>query len=245
MPRTIKIALIGAGMFGGDVHLRAYADMQRSGLAGFLGRLGQDGYSRPLADVEFELAAVATRSERSALRAADEYATLTGARPATFHGPTPWAEALEAFPDLDVLAVCTPDHLHMEPVLAALSAGCHVLVEKPLCLATEEADRIIELAEARQRVVCVDMHKRFDPDHMRIRNDIRNRIGEPLYGTAVLEEPLEVSIKHFPVGHTERPVQLCRPALGGPVPLLLWRKAGRADGSGPETAADPRWHRRL
>ena len=29
MEPTIKIALVGAGMFGGDVHLRAYADLQR------------------------------------------------------------------------------------------------------------------------------------------------------------------------------------------------------------------------
>jgi len=195
--RTIKIALIGAGMFGGDVHLRAYADVQRFGLAGFLARLGQDSYARSLADVEFELVAVATRSERSALRAADDFAAWTGHRPATFHGETPWRNVLAAFPDLDVLTVSTPDHLHTEPVLAAVEAGCHVLVEKPLCLETSEADRIIEAADARERVVCVDMHKRFDPDHMRIRNDIRNRIGDPLYGTAVLEEPLEVSTSTF------------------------------------------------
>ena len=39
MERTIKIALVGAGMFGGDVHLRAYADLQRFGIAGQLGDL--------------------------------------------------------------------------------------------------------------------------------------------------------------------------------------------------------------
>ena len=41
------------------------------------------------------------------------------------------------------------------------------------------------------------MHKRYDPDHLRIRNDIQNRIGAPLYGTAYLEEPLEVSTSTF------------------------------------------------
>jgi predicted dehydrogenase len=195
--RRIKIGLIGAGMFGGDVHLRAFADLQRSGLSGFLGRLGLDEYSRPLADVEFDLVAVATRSEASAGRAADAYAQSTGRRPETFHGSTPWKDVLAAHPDLDVLAVATPDNLHTEPVLAALEAGCHVIVEKPMCLETAEADRIIALANERGRVVCVDMHKRFDPDHMRIRNDIRSRIGEPLYGTAILEEPLEVSTSTF------------------------------------------------
>ncbi|HZO87511.1 MAG TPA: Gfo/Idh/MocA family oxidoreductase [Chthonomonadaceae bacterium] len=195
--RIMKVALIGAGMFGGDVHLRAFADLQRSGLSGFLARLGEDEYCRPLADVAFVLVAVATRSEASGQRAAAEYERLTGQRPAAFYGEKPWNDVLAAHPDLDMLAVATPDNLHTEPVLAALEASCHVIVEKPMCLDIREADRIIETANARQRVVCVDMHKRYDPDHMRIKNDIRERIGEPLYGTAILEEPLEVSTSTF------------------------------------------------
>jgi predicted dehydrogenase len=193
----IKIGLVGAGMFGGDVHLRAFADLQRFGLGGFLSRLGLDAYVRPLAGVEFELVAVATRSQSSAERAAGGYAQATGARPTTHHGAESWNDLLAAHPDLDVLAIATPDHLHTAPVLAAIQAGCHVVVEKPMCLETDEADRIIAAANAAGRVVCVDMHKRFDPDHIRIRNDIRKRIGEPLYGTAVLEEPLEVSTSTF------------------------------------------------
>src|SRR4051794_23788145 len=86
---TVRIGLVGAGMFGGDVHLRAFADLQRSGLSPFLARLGLDEFARPLAEVRFELAAVATRSEGSAQRAASEYERLTAARPATFHGETP------------------------------------------------------------------------------------------------------------------------------------------------------------
>lgn len=194
---TVRIGLVGAGMFGGDVHLRAFADLQLFGLAGFLARLGHDAYARPLAGVEFRLVAVATRSERSGVLAAGRYRGLTGSRPARFSGDTPWRELLASHPDLDILAVATPDHLHTAPVLEALEAGCHVIVEKPMCLETAEADRIIELANRKGRVVCVDMHKRYDPDHMRIRADIRNLIGEPLYGTAILEEPLEVSTSTF------------------------------------------------
>lgn len=195
--RKLRIGLVGAGMFGGDVHLRAYADVQRHGLAGFLARLGMDRYARPLADIEFELAAIATRSEASARRAAQEYEQLTGTRPAVFHGERPWDDLLAACPDLKVLAVATPDHLHTPPALAALRAGCHVIVEKPMCLDLEEADQLIELANERGRVVCVDMHKRFDPDHRRIRESLIGQIGAPLYGVAYLEEPLEVSTSTF------------------------------------------------
>lgn len=195
--RTVKIALVGAGMFGGDVHLRAYADVETSGIAPFLGRLGLDGYARDLADVHFELVAVATRTEKSALASAAEYARRTGHSPKTYFGDTPWDDVLRDFPDLDVMAVATPDNLHTEPVLAALRNGTHVIVEKPMCLDMDEADEIIALANEKGLVVCVDMHKRYDPDHLRIHNDIKNKIGAPLYGRAILEEPLEVSTSTF------------------------------------------------
>lgn len=223
MERTIKIALVGAGMFGGDVHLRAYADLQRFGIAGQLARLGLDQHSRDLAPVRFELVAVATRSQKSAQRSAAAFQQLvsegrvtgrpdsgirksgtrgtrlsgTGHAPRVYSGETPWLDILRDFPDLDVLAVATPDHLHTQPILAALAKGVHVITEKPMCLDISEADQIIELAQKNNCVVAVDMHKRYDPDHLRIRDDIAKRIGEPLYGTAYLEEPLEVSTSTF------------------------------------------------
>jgi len=197
MERTIKIALVGAGMFGGDVHLRAYADLQRFGIAGQLARLGLDQHSRDFADVKFDLVAVATRSEKSAERSAAAFKEWTGHAPKKYSGDTPWHNILKDFPNLDVMAVATPDNLHTEPTLAALGAGAHVMTEKPMCLAIAEADQVIELAQKKNRIVAVDMHKRYDPDHLHIRNDIQNRIGAPLYGTAYLEEPLEVSTSTF------------------------------------------------
>lgn len=197
MSQTIQIALVGAGMFGGDVHARAYADLQRFGIAGQLARVGLDMWNRDFADIRFDLVAVATRSKASALKAAAAFREMTGYEPKAYHGEEPWSDILRDFPDLDVLAVATPDHLHTQPVLAALERGVHVITEKPMCLSIHEADEIIELAKKKDRVVAVDMHKRYDPDHLRIKNDIQNRIGAPLYGTAYLEEPLEVSTSTF------------------------------------------------
>jgi predicted dehydrogenase len=197
MDPTIKIALVGAGMFGGDVHARAYADLQRAGISPQLSRVGLDHWAREFAPLRFELVAVATRTEPSARRAQQDFKSWTGAAPRAYFGEQPWLQVLRDFPDLDVMAVATPDHLHTAVTLAALQAGVHVLSEKPMCLDIAEADQIIELAQRQQRIVALDMHKRYDPDHLRIREDIKHRIGAPLHGLAYLEEPLQVSTSTF------------------------------------------------
>src|SRR5882762_10265245 len=73
MQGTVKIALVGAGMFGGDVHARAYADLQRAGISAQLGRIGLDEWARDFAGLNFELAAVGTRTEKSARRAQEQF----------------------------------------------------------------------------------------------------------------------------------------------------------------------------
>jgi predicted dehydrogenase len=197
MQKTIKIALVGAGMFGGDVHTRAYADLERTGISPQLGRLGLDDWARDLADIRFELTAIATRTASSARRARENYRARTGHAPRACSGEKPWLEVLRSVPDLDVMAVATPDHLHGAVILAALNHRVHVLTEKPMCLETAEADSIIELARKKNRIVAVDMHKRYDPDHLRIAQEVKTRIGDPLYGVAFLEEPLHVSTRTF------------------------------------------------
>lgn len=194
--RTLKLALVGAGMFGGDVHLRTYAQIAQYGLGPWLGRLGLDPLAPVLGDVRCEVVALGTRSEATGQARRDEY-DAQGLHFALYHGETPWLDILRDFPDLDVLAVATPDHLHTAPILAALAHGVHVITEKPMTLDAEEADEIIAAAEAKGLIVGVDMHKRYDPDHLRLRDDLSKRIGTPLYGRAVLEEPLSVSTQVF------------------------------------------------
>jgi predicted dehydrogenase len=184
-------------MFGGEVHAKAYADLQRAGISSQLGRIGLDGWARDFASIKFELAAVATRTPGSARRLQKEFKRWTGHRPRVYAGEEPWVALLRDIPDVDVVAVATPDHLHTPVIVAALQAGAHVLTEKPMCMEVAEADRIIELADRKGRVVAVDLHKRYDPDHLQIRREILKRLGEPLYGTACLEEPLEVSTRTF------------------------------------------------
>lgn len=60
---------------------------------------------------------------------------------------TDWRAAV-ARDDVDVVDICTPGHLHAEMAIAALAAGKHVLVEKPLSVTLEEAERMVAAAAA-------------------------------------------------------------------------------------------------
>ncbi|MEH2152552.1 Gfo/Idh/MocA family protein [Nostoc sp.] len=59
-------------------------------------------------------------------------------------------------PKIDAVAIATPVSTHFELALAALQAGKHVLVEKPMTTTSEQAMRLIEEAEKRNLVLMVD-----------------------------------------------------------------------------------------
>jgi predicted dehydrogenase len=64
---------------------------------------------------------------------------------------------------LDCVLVLNSDEYHTESVVAALDAGLHVLVEKPMCLSPREAEEIIEARDKADRVVMVGYMRRFAP----------------------------------------------------------------------------------
>jgi UDP-N-acetyl-2-amino-2-deoxyglucuronate dehydrogenase len=66
-----------------------------------------------------------------------------------------------AHPGLDAVAICTPSGAHLEPALAAVEAGRHLIVEKPLEITTERCDRIIEAATARRVLLAGIFQSRF------------------------------------------------------------------------------------
>jgi predicted dehydrogenase len=64
---------------------------------------------------------------------------------------------------IDVVHICTPNHLHEPLALKALAAGKHVVVEKPVALDAAGAARIAEAAVAAGKVVAVPFVYRFHP----------------------------------------------------------------------------------
>jgi predicted dehydrogenase len=88
----------------------------------------------------------------------------------------------------DALLVCSPDPTHAEIVLDALAAGLHVLVEKPLCLTTADADRIVAERDRTGLTVQVGYMKRFDPAYEALLHDLEDR-PELLHVTSATYDP--------------------------------------------------------
>ncbi|WP_232066305.1 Gfo/Idh/MocA family protein [Hymenobacter sp. BT18] len=72
-------------------------------------------------------------------------------------------EYLQAGPAADVLTVATPNYLHAPQAIQGLRAGLHVVVEKPMALRTQDAQAIVDTAQATGRRVFGVMQNRYSP----------------------------------------------------------------------------------
>ena len=73
------------------------------------------------------------------------------------------AEDLISHPEVDVVHICTPNHLHVPLAEAALRAGKHVVCEKPLAVEAAGAARLVRLADEAGLVATVPFVYRFYP----------------------------------------------------------------------------------
>jgi predicted dehydrogenase len=92
-------------------------------------------------------------------------------------------DALAAGPD--VALICTPPVCHVEQALAALEAGCHVFIEKPLSHSLERVEELAALARVRRRVVQVGYNLRFHPGLRIVKRLVdEGTLGRPLWAEA-------------------------------------------------------------
>jgi predicted dehydrogenase len=86
---------------------------------------------------------------------------------------TDW-EAFVQRDDLDVISVCTPVDLHAEQAIAAIEAGKHVLVEKPLALTADDAKPIVDAAEKAGVAHAVCFEGRYEADRYQVRQMVED-----------------------------------------------------------------------
>ncbi|WP_337181999.1 Gfo/Idh/MocA family oxidoreductase [Shinella sp.] len=90
-------------------------------------------------------------------------------------------DALVNDPEIDAVYISTTNELHRDQALAAAKAGKHILCEKPLAMALEDARAMVQAAKDAGIVMATNHHLRNAATHRAMRDAIKaGRIGTPL-----------------------------------------------------------------
>lgn len=151
--RRVRVGVIGCGGIAQAAHLPAIGRTEGAQLVA-------------VADHYADLARAVAR--RSGLDEADAYGDVGH---------------LLTRDDIEAIAVCASTPMHAELAEAALGAGKHVLVEKPMAVTTAEAERMVAAAHAADRILMIAYNHTYDlaAEHVRGLIDA-GELGELLYG---------------------------------------------------------------
>lgn len=91
-------------------------------------------------------------------------------------------------PDISIVTIGTPSALHVEPALAAIAAGKHLIIEKPLDVTLERCDAIIEAADKKGVTAACVFQNRFIPAAAVVKKAIDDgRFGRLVLGDAYIK----------------------------------------------------------
>jgi predicted dehydrogenase len=138
---------------------------------------------------------------------------------------------------VDALSVNTPNYLHAPQTIAALEAGVHVMVEKPMALDAKQAEEMLVASEKSRTLLMVAHCWRFDREVLWIKDQVdKGRIGE-----IVRTKGYSVHVNWGPAGwFTERrfagggaladmgihAIDTARFLLGDPQPVSVYARIG-------------------
>lgn len=89
--------------------------------------------------------------------------------------------AITENPSIDIVHVCTPNHLHKEALLSAIGNGKHVYCDKPLTATAAEAEEIVAALAGYRGTAQMTFHNRFFPATMRAKQLIgQGALGDVL-----------------------------------------------------------------
>ena len=130
-------------------------------------------------------------------------------------------------PDLEAVAIATPPHTHHALVRAALEAGKHVLVEKPLARTADEAAELMELADEKGLTLMPGHTFLYSPAV----NKVRNLIQDGTLGEIYFVTSSRMNLGQIPAGRCRaRP----RPARSFDTPALAGKATARGNGEWPQ-----------
>ena len=90
--------------------------------------------------------------------------------------------------EIDVILVSSASHHHARETVAALNAGKHVFVEKPMAVSIDECREIYRAVQKSGRQVCVGFNRRFAPFYVEMKNQLAGRTN-PLIVTTRMNSP--------------------------------------------------------
>ncbi len=100
--------------------------------------------------------------------------------------------------EVAAVSIATPDFAHTEPALAAVRAGKHILVEKPLATRLVEARKIAQAVRKGGVLGMVDFHNRWNPSMFKSKEAVRKgHMGEIVMAYLRLSDTMEVATKWF------------------------------------------------
>ena len=121
-----------------------------------------------------------------------------------------------ARPDIDMVEILLPHHLHLPTALKAMEAGKIVSLQKPMCLDLAEADQLVAAVEGYDRPFKLFENFLFYPPVLK---------GLDLIEQGAIGEPLSIRIKSNPARSAD--------AWEGPASASAWRSEKARSGGGP------------
>ena len=88
---------------------------------------------------------------------------------------------LDAEKDLDAVSICTYNKTHAECAIYALEKGVNVLLEKPMCVTTEEAADIMRAEKKSGKIISIGFQPRLDPNMIKLKEVVQSGVLGKIY----------------------------------------------------------------
>lgn len=218
----------------------------RVGIAG----IGFMGWMHWLAYQRSEAASVGAIWSRSEAKRAGDWRDIQGnfgppGEQVDLSGVSTYAtmEEMLADPEIDLIDICLPPHLHRSAAEAAFKAGKHVLCEKPLALSADDCDALVQAANQASRLLLVAQVLPWFPEYTKAISIVQGgEYGKLIGGTfkRVISDPLWIKDFYDPntvggplIDLHVHDAHLIRVLFGMPTSVhcaARMREAGSADG---------------